>query len=385
MRRRRLLLRLALLAGFIVVALAARALLLKPDAVVVKVVAVGRGRVEETVTNSRAGTVKARRRAKLSPEIGGRVAALPHPRGDRVVAGDLLLRIDDALQRAQLAVAERELAAASAQREQACLAAERADRELARTRRLAQDGIVSPDLLDQVQSGERGAHAACSAAAAVVEKARSAVELARTELAKTLLRSPLNGVVADVSIQVGEWTTPSPPGLPIPAVIDVFDPASIYASAPMDEVDSARIRAGQDARVTLDSHPGRSFPGRVVAVSPYVLDVQAQNRTVEIEVELEDRELARLLLPGTSADAEVILSVREDVLRIPTTALMEGSRTLLVEDGRLAERRVEVGVRNWDFTEVRRGLATGERLVVSFDRPEIKPGARVQLEKAASP
>lgn len=376
--------RLGAVAGVAAALVAVKLFVFAPDPVPVRVVTVARGRVEQTVTNSRAGTVKARRRAKLSPETGGRVAALPHPKGDRVQKGDVLLQIDDALQRARLEVAERERAAAAAQRDQACLAAERSERELARTRRLAQDGIVSPDLLDQVQSAARTADAACKAAEAGAERARSAVELARTELDKTVLRAPFGCVVADVSIQVGEWTTPSPPGLPMPPVVDVIDTSSIYLSAPMDEVDSAWIRAGQRARVSVDSHPGRSFPGQVVQVASYVLDVQAQNRTVEIEVELEDAALARTLLPGTSADAEVILDAHEGVLRIPTTALMEGGQVLVVEKGRLALRAVTAGIKNWDFIEVRSGLAAGERVVVSVDRPEIKPGARVRAEEAGA-
>lgn len=76
------------------------------DPLVVEVVAVERGRVEETVTNSRAGTVEARKRAKLSPEIGGTVVELPFREGERVARGDLLLRLEDSLQRARLEVAQ---------------------------------------------------------------------------------------------------------------------------------------------------------------------------------------------------------------------------------------------------------------------------------------
>lgn len=356
-----------------------RAALLAPDAIPVRVALVEHGRVEQTVTNSRAGTVKARRRAKLSPEIGGRVVALPHGEGARVRRGDVLLKMDDSLQRARLEVAERELQAVTAQREQACLAAERGARERERSERLAREGIVSADLLDQVTSAARSAEAACRAAAASLERAVSALQLARAEADKAVMTAPFEGVVAKLNVQVGEWSTPSPPGLPIPPLVDLIDTSSLYVSAPMDEVDSSRIQPGQRARVTVDSHPGRHFAGRVARRAPYVLDVEAQNRTVEIDVELDDADVARALLPGTSADVELILSVREDVLRVPTTALMEGGRALVVEQGRLVERSVKTGVRNWDFTEVLGGLAAGERIVVSLDRPEIRAGAPVKV------
>jgi HlyD family secretion protein len=365
--------------------LALRATVFAPKPVPVRVVTVAKGRVEETVTNSRAGTVKARRRAKLAPETGGRVVDLPHRRGSRVRKGELLLRVDDALQTAQLRLSEDEHKAARAQADQACLAAERAERERDRNRSLAAQGIVSTDLVDGVESQARTAEAACRAARATADRGQSAVALARAQLDKTVLRAPFDGIVADTFIEVGEWTAPSPPALPIPPVLDLIDTRSIYVSAPMDEVDSGRIKKGQPARVSVDSLPGKHFPARVVEVAPYVLDRLEQNRTVEIEIELDDPEVAAGLLPGTSADAEVILSARDDVLRVPTQALIEGGRVLVLEGDRLVAHTLAVGLRNWDWTEVASGLSAGDRVVTSLDRPEVKAGARARPLEADRP
>ena len=113
-------------------------------------------------------------------------------------------------------------------------------------------------------------------------------------------------------------------------------------------------------------------------VAPYVLDVEAQNRTVEIEVELQDVDFARELLPGTSADVEVILEVREDVVRIPTSALLPGNDVLVVDEAEVLVRRdVETGLRNWDFTEIRSGLTAGDQIVTSLDLVEVQPGVKV--------
>jgi HlyD family secretion protein len=382
MLNRRVFTRAALVVAVAAVVVLLRATVFAPQPIPVRVVAVEKGRVEETVTNSRAGTVKARRRAKLAPEIGGRVVELPRRRGAVVRQGDLLLRVDDALQRAQLKLSEDDRQAALAQRDQACLAADRAVRERDRTRSLAAEGIVSTDLIDGVDSQARTAEAGCRAAHATAARADSAIALARAQLDKTVLRAPFDGVVADTFIEVGEWTSPSPPALPIPPVLDLIDTRSIYVSAPMDEVDSGRIRKGQAARVSVDSQPGRHFPAHVVEVAPYVLDRLEQNRTVEIELELDDPSAAAGLLPGTSADAEVILSAREDVLRVPTQALLEGGRVLVLEQDRLVERTLSVGIRNWDLTEIKGGLSAGERVVTSLDRPEVKAGARARAAEA---
>jgi HlyD family secretion protein len=153
----------------------------------------------------------------------------------------------------------------------------------------------------------------------------------------------------------------------------------------MDEVDGARIQVGQRAKVSVDSHPGQRFPGRVVRVAPYVLDVEAQNRTLEVEVELDDEQFSATLLPGTSADVEVVLDVRDDVPRIPTSALIAGERVLVVRDGRLVEQSVEIGLKNWDHAEVLSGLEPGQQVVVSLDREGVRSGARVVVETPARP
>lgn len=352
-----------------------RSSVLADKPVVVESVAVERGVVEETVSNSRAGTVRSQRRARLSPEVGGRVMELPFREGDRVAAGALLLRLEDDTQQARLRLAQEDLAVARAERERACLAAERANRELERSQRLTD--IVSADRIDQLASQAETAAATCRSAKAGIGRAEAAVAVARTELRQTVLRAPFDAIVAELSIELGEWSTPSPPVMAVPAVIDLIDPSSLYVSAPMDEVDSARIQPGMPARLTVDSHRQTTFAGQVERVAPYVLDVEQQNRTVEIEASLEASALALGLLPGTSADVEVVIETREGVLRVPTLALIDGKKVLVVEGDRLAERQVEIGLRNWDFVEIVSGVEAGEQVVTSLDRAAVKAGALV--------
>jgi len=192
-------------------------------------------------------------------------------------------------------------------------------------------------------------------------------------------------VVAEVDIEVGEWTTPSPPALPIPPVLDLIDPTSMYVSAPMDEVDSSRIRLEQPVRVTLDPFPGQHYSGHVHKISPYVLDIEEQNRTVEIEVELDDRVFAATLLPGTSADVEVILSVKEGVLRLPTSALFEGQKVFVLENGRLRLRPIAIGLKNWDFVEIVDGLNEGDVVVISLDQEGLADGVPVVVRSSSEP
>ncbi len=379
-RRWRWLLWVAGLAAAVVVL---RLTVLRPKAVPVTVFRVAPGRVEDSVTNSKAGTIKARRRATLSSEIGGRVVELPARKGLAVKRGDVLMRVADMDYRAQVEVAQSGLAAARATRVEACRTSDQLGRQLARNQALARDKLVSAELLDQLQSQRDAAAAACEGAAARIRQAEASLDVARVNLAKTVLKAPFDGVVADVTTELGEWITPSPPGLPIPPVIVLLDTDSIYVSAPMDEVDVGKVRAGQTVRITLDAYPGRALSGRVTRVASYVTDTQEQNRTFEIEAEFDDRAFAHGLLPGTSADVEVILDERDGVLRIPSYALLEGGRVLVVRSGRLEERKVETGLHNWQFVEIKAGLKAGDPVVVSLDRAEVKEGARAMIAAEA--
>ena len=103
------------------------------------------------------------------------------------------------------------------------------------------------------------------------------------------------------------------------------------------------------ARISLDAFRGKTFAGRVRRIAPYVLDLEKQARTVEVEVRFAEPGGVKGLLPGYSADAVIILESRPDVLRVPAEAVLEGPKVLVLEpDGVIRERSVETGISNWD-------------------------------------
>ncbi len=376
-------LRRGLVAGALVLAaLVLRFTFFRPEPVPVTVTAAARGPVEATVAGSRAGTVKSRRRATLSPETGGRVERLAVRKGGRVRKGDVLVRIADEDVRAQLTLAERSLVVAEAAEREACRAADQARRDLARSESLARDEVLSVGLLEKAQTEAGMTAAACEASRARVGQARASLEVTRVAVGKTVLRAPFDGVVAEISTEEGEWVTPSPPGLPIPPVLELFDPEDNFISAPLDEVDVGRVKTGATVRVTFDAYPERTFAGSVTRVADYVLDLKEQNRTFEVEVKLEDAAFARTLLPGTSADVVVVLARKEEALRVPSYAILPGGSVLLLSKGRLVSAKVGVGLKGAEWTEVLSGLAAGDSVVTSLDRADVKEGARARAEEA---
>jgi HlyD family secretion protein len=155
----------------------------------------------------------------------------------------------------------------------------------------------------------------------------------------------------------------------------------MFVSAPIDEVDAANIKAGQVSRITLDAIKGKSFTGKVKRVAPYVLELEKQARTVEVEVAFDEPPTAENLLVGYSADVEIVHATHANVLRIPTQTLLEGNRVLLYRpDGILEERTVVTGLANWDHTEIISGMNEGDQIVMSLDQAGVKAGVRVQPE-----
>ena len=223
--------------------------------------------------------------------------------------------------------------------------------------------------------------ASCEAARAEVGSAEARLNATRVDQGRTVLYAPFDGIVAKIVGEVGEYSTPSPPGVPTPPAIDLIDDSCLYVKAPMDEVDAPKITAGQVVRISLDALPKQHFPGKVKRVAPYVSTVEKQARTVDIEANFDDPKSPGRLLVGYSADIEVILAVRDNVVRVPTSALQEGGRVLIANnDGKLEARTIKTGLANWEFTEVLEGLAAGEQVVTSLEREGVKAGAHYKID-----
>lgn len=353
----------------------------RPEPIRVAVARVERGSVRSSVANTRAGSVVACRRARMSPATGGPIARLPVSEGQRVEAGALLLELWNEDRRAQVRLAERELAAARAHVEEVCTLAAIARREADRLVDLRRRGVASPEATEKAVGTAEAKEASCTATRAQAEVAAARLDVARAELARTRLYAPFAGTVAEINGEVGEVVTPSPVGIATLPAIDLIDTTCLYVEAPIDEVDAGRVRAGLPARVALDAFPDRTFPGRVRRVASYVLDREKQARTVDVEVDLDAPEKMPPLLVGYSADVEVILEQREGVLRVPSDAVLEGPRVLVLRDGVLESREIRIGLSNWQFTEVKSGLVAGEQVVVSVDREGVEAGARAVAEE----
>lgn len=348
---------------------------LKPVEVVVEPVV--RGVIEKTVANTRAGTVEACRRAKLSPSIGGQIAYLPIHEGDQVKAGTLLLEIWNDDLKAQLALTEREAAVAKAQAQAACLAAAEADRLAKRAEQLYKNKVNSTEQTDRAVTQAKSLQAQCEASRATVLMGQARINVARAHLTRSRLVAPFDGVVAKIEGELNEYVTPSPIGVPTPPTVDLIENDCYYVSAPIDEVDAAAVRVGMNSRISLDAFKDRKFAGTVRRISSYVLDVEKQARTVNVETSFTQKDDFKNLLAGYSADVEILISTRTDTLKIPTEAIVNGNKVFIYVDGEKKVYAVEIttGLANWAYTEVLSGLTEDQLVVVNVDKPGLQDGA----------
>lgn len=354
----------------------------RPKPLSVTLMQATRGMVEASVSNTRAGTIKACRRAKLAPPAGGQISQMRVKKGQRVMAGQVLLELWDKDLQAQERLAVEQLRTSTTHAQEACATAETAQRDAERARKLKEKGFYSEQLLDRSLSEAKARQSACDAAHSEIEQSRSRIVLARATMERMVLRAPFSGIVADISGELGEYATPSPPGIPTLPAIDLIDDSCLFVSAPIDEVDAAHIKPGQVSRITLDAVKGKAYAGKVKRIAPYVLEVEKQARTVEVEVDFVEPPGGENLLVGYSADVEIVHDTHDKVLRIPTQALLEGKKVLLyrAQDGVLEERMVTTGLSNWEQTEIVSGLNEGDQIVLSLDQAGVKAGVRVQPE-----
>jgi len=237
--------------------------------------------------------------------------------------------------------------------------------------------LTSEEAVDNAVTTARSQQQACEVSRDQESVAKAQLALQQALLERTQLRAPFDGVIAEINGEVGEYVTPSPPGVATPPAIDLIDYSCLYVTAPIDEIDASQVQIGLPVLVTLDAFRGREFAGEVVRIAPYVTDIEKQARTVEVEVQLAESPEEVVLLVGYSADITVILQRKDGVLRIPTESILPGNQVWVLDkdDHRLQLRTLETGIGNWTYTEVIKGINEDELVVRSPDATGIAEGA----------
>lgn len=300
------------------------------------------------------GTVRARESIVVTAEASGRVADLPFEHGASVEKGAVLVRLDDAEARAEVAAAQAELTSAQ--------------RAYDRAAQLRRNGTIAQGPFDDAQ--------------AALEQARTGLALAEESLRKRTIRAPFAGRVGFREVSPGAYLTPGE------AITTLDDVARVYVDFTVPEGRLDEVAPGQTVRLTTAARPESPLDGTVTTVAPRVDPVSRQVR-VRAEVPNGDGRLR----PGQLARIAVAVSERPAIL-VPSSAVVaigyQHFAFVVAGDDTVERRTVEIGTRLPDRVEVVEGLSEGERLVVEGaaklnggDR--VRAVAPVAVESAAVP
>ena len=272
------------------------------------------GDLVETVAAT--GTLEALDTVEVGSETSGRILDVLVDFNDRVEKGQVLATIDpeQATARSEEAAAQLSAARASVTRAQATV--EESNQSLARLRGLRDAGLISDQDFDAAQATARRAQADVASARAQATVAQASLSEARSNLQKTAIRSPIEGIVLSRAVEPGQTVAAS---FQTPVLFTIArDLTDMALHVQVDEADVGKVREGQTATFRVDAHPDREFASRVVSLRN--MPTAAENVvTYEAVLAVDNAEL--LLRPGMTATASVVTERKEGVLLVPNAAL----------------------------------------------------------------
>lgn len=293
------------------------------------------------------GSLRSEETVIVRPEIAGRVALLAFREGHRVTKGDVLVRLDDSVQKADLERARANLVLSKSKFE--------------RAEDLRAKGFISGQARDEAENA--------------FKVAQADAELAAARLAKAEIRAPFSGTVGLRSVSLGDYVKE---GQDI-VNLEEIDPLKVDFRIP--EVFLSQVRAGQALQLSLDAMPDRTWPGQVLAINP-LIDAAGRSIVIRAQVSNSDGKLR----PGMFARVRLLTSDVRDSLVIPEESIFpvgDDKFVYKVVEGRAQRQKIEIGQRRDGKVEVLAGLGAQDRIVTA-GVVKVRDGAMLKVAEPAS-
>lgn len=298
------------------------------------------------------GSLRSRQSVTLRPEVAGRIAEIAFTDGVRVRRGQLLVRLDDTLQKAELSQAEAQLSIARA--------------NLKRNQELVAENFVAQRVLDESRAN--------------LQVAEAQVALARARLERMRIPAPFDGTVGISKVALGEYVKDGAD------LVNLEDTSALFVDFRLPERYQTRVAPGQSVKVNLDAIPGRDFSAKITAVDPLV---DANGRALSVRATLPANGNSPLR-PGMFARVTAVFSVNDAALVVPEEALVPQGNAQVVyrlategegDAAKTVARRVpvEIGVRRGAQVQVVKGLAEGDTIVVAGQQRLQRDGTPVRV------
>ena len=345
------------------------------------------------------GYVIARRMATVSSKVTGKVMEVLVEEGMAVEEGQVLARLDDSVNRAQLELEEAQVAAARASVEELRVQIRQAELNLGRTRDLAANRLASQADLDRDELSLEALRARAEKTRRDIEVAERALQIQRQLLADMQIRAPFAGVVIAKAAQPGEMISPvaAGGGFTATGICTIVDMESLEVEVDVNEAYINRVYPGQEATIVLNAWPDDPYQAEVIAIIPAANRNQA---TVRVRIGFINRDERVMPEMGVrvafmeASGAAVVLDADAESAPAPAGVLVPGSAIVredganhvwVVADSRISRRQVELGRANGGDALVLTGLDRGERVVSAFDtalREQLREGLAVTEVRA---
>ena len=329
------------------------------------------------------GEITPETRVDISAKVVGEIINLPVVEGQEIRSGQLLLEIESDLyeaarNQARAAVRQAEV---SVRRQEVQLADAR--RKMRRTKELIADGLVSQEALDTAQLALDTAMVEVEAQQHAVDQYRSALQRTEDDLARTTIRSPMDGTVIQLNAEQGETVVPGSTNLPGSVIMTVADMSVLLAEVEVSEVDVVNVALGQEAEVKVDALGTEPQKGHVVEIATSGRRDPTQGTIrFRVKVALDDPDPS--LRPAMTAKVDILTATSNDAMTAPIQAVVK--RTLddqgeevkgtaakgiedsevvyVIVDGEAAARAVETGISDELYVEIIAGLTDGQEVII---------------------
>jgi len=331
---------------------------LSEETVKVKTAEAVRGDITQSISYS--GAIESPKRVQIGSKIAGRVSAVLFNELDEVPAGQALIKLEDDELKAQLSQAQEAL-------NQAQINLVNIEKNLERVKELFKKGFASTEQLETAQQ-------AYDVGKALIKQNQANLAFIRARLESTTITSPISGTIVSKNVTVGEIVAGPLGGgnfsVPTP-MAEIADLNDLEVQTDVDEVEMSKVHVGQEARITVDAYPDKTYKGTVREIAATTLSRRDVGITYRVKVHITNPD--KILKLGMTANVDFMIENRGQVLTVPKSAvLVQGDEQFVfkVRDQKVYKREVETGMEGEEFVEITAGLQSGEKVIVA-----IKTGA----------
>lgn len=312
-----------------------------------------------SITVNEIGTLQPLNKVEIKSEVSGRISKIYYQEGDFVKKGENLVELDKSL-----LLPKRDQTLSSL--EQTKIKMENEKKNLERFENLFQKGLVAQKEVDDLR-------VAYQVSQLNYEGAKSNLESIEEDLKKTEIYSPISGVVISAEKKEGEAISGTNSAAQATTIMTVADLNQMVVEVKINEVDIGKLKLGQKAKIVLDAFPEKEFNGEVISIAP---SSETTDGIVTYLVKVKVDQPQDYLKPGMSAEVEIKVVEKEDVLLIPQSALLEkdGKNYLRIKrENEIIPIEVKVGLVTEEFAEITNGLKEGEEIFLGNNTTSIVP------------